>query len=48
MVVALSNKSHHNTTFKDKNGVINNNYVLDATKGNEKATIRETKFAFGV
>ena len=45
---SLSNKLDHKDKCKDKNGVINNNYIIDATLGNDQATIRETKFVFDV
>ena len=47
-LVALSNKMDHKDKCKDKNGVVNNNYVIDATLGNDQATIRESKFVFEV
>lgn len=48
MVAALSNKSDHKEKCKDKNGVYNNNYVVDASMGEDKATIRQAKFTFKV
>jgi hypothetical protein len=46
MLVASSSKS--DTKAKDKNGVVNNNFILDTTAGNDKGTLRETKFIFDV
>ena len=48
MVAALSNKSDHKDKCKDKNGIYNNNYVVDASMGEDNATIREAKFTFKV
>ena len=47
-LVALSNKYEHKEKCKNKDGVINNNYVIDATVSKDQATIRETKFNFGL
>ena len=38
----------HKEKCKDKNGIYNNNYIIDASLGNDKATIREAKFTFDV
>ena len=46
MLVTSTNKNE--LKAKDKNGVVNNNFILNATTGNEKATLRETKFTFEV
>ena len=46
--MALSNKFEHKEKCKDKNGVFNNIYIIDATTGNDKATIREAKFTFEI
>jgi len=48
MIAAITNKFEHKDKGKDKNGVFNNNYVLDASHGNDQGTIRETKFVFEI
>ena len=45
-LVALSNKYDHKEKCKNKDGVVNNNYVIDATLAKDQASIRETKFSF--
>ena len=44
MIVANSGK----TDAKAKNpaGIVNNNFILDTTLGNDQGTLRETKFYF--
>ena len=46
IICATSNKNEHKA--KDKNGVFNNNYILDATLGNDKGSLRESKFVFEI
>lgn len=46
MLVAISSKNE--AKAKNVNGVINNNFILDATAGNDKGMLRETRFDFGV
>lgn len=48
MLVAISNKFEHKDKCKDKNGVFNNNYIIDTTLGNDQGTIREVRFAFDI
>jgi hypothetical protein len=48
MLVAISNKSEHKDKCKNKNGICNNNYIIDASLGNEVAKMREVKFDFKV
>lgn len=38
----------HKEKCKDKNGIFNNNYIIDATLGNDQASIREAKYTFDV
>ena len=46
MLVAISNKFEHKDKCKNKDGVYNNNYIIDATHGNDQAILNETKFSF--
>jgi hypothetical protein len=45
MIVAITSKNENKA--KNKNNVVNNNFILDATPGNDKAVLREAKFDFG-
>ncbi len=45
-LVAITNKLDHKDKCK-KNGILQNNYIIDTSLGNEQATIREVKFLFG-
>lgn len=47
MLAAFSNKFEHGDKCK-KNGIINDNYVIDASILKEEASLRETKFVFDV
>ena len=46
MLMGFSNKIDYPQKSKNEKGIINNNYVIDASIDNENATIRETKFVF--
>ena len=46
MITGLSSKNDHKNKCKDAKGVINNKFIIDASLGNEKAMVRETKFVF--
>ncbi len=47
MLVGNSNKHLLKNKCKTK-GVFNDNYIVDATAGNDKATLRETNFVFDI
>jgi hypothetical protein len=46
MLMCMSTKSDHKEKGKNKEGIYNNNFVMDASAGNDHATIREAKFLF--
>ena len=46
MIVTSSSKRDNKN--KDKNGVVNDNFVIDARVNQDNATIRETKFVFDI
>lgn len=47
MLMCMSTKSDHKDKAKTK-GIFNNNFVMDASAGNDHATIREAKFLFDI
>ena len=47
LLVAQCNKNQYGDKCRNNNGIINNNYIVDASSDEANARIRETYFSFG-
>lgn len=47
-MTAFSNKYVYNDKCKDKYGILNDNYIIDASVSKNKASVRETNFVFDI
>jgi hypothetical protein len=45
--VLVCNSGKADAKAKNKDGDINDNFILDTSLGNDQGTLRETKYSFG-